>query len=107
MAYKITKASADYTGGGCWVITGKINDNYFIADNNISGVNRCVTIVNANPANLDESLDIIWQEKYLISYVGGHEAEQFYNSLVEYLLTADNEERGGITDIEIERMRRD
>lgn len=67
---KVKSARADYTGGGIYVFTGELTDgNFFIADCSFSAGFYGLRIVNNNPENLEESLEVDWQEKHLVKDV--------------------------------------
>lgn len=62
---KIVKAVAEYTGGGIWVFTGKLDDGtFFMAD----GFEYDIRIVNEDPDEVEDggAWYVEWQEEHLV-----------------------------------------
>lgn len=97
----IKNAYAVYTGGNIWLFYGELQDgNYFLTDD--FGATR---ILNADPADLDESLYEDWQQEHLVKDLDGGDRTDFCEDLIDWLKNADEENRGGITDSELDGYR--
>jgi len=100
-ASPIKEAFAVYTGGNIWLFYGQLkNGNYFLTDD--YGATR---ILNADPSDLDESTYEEWQQEHLVKDLTGKELLEFDDALLDWLITAPQKNRGGITDQEIEYYR--
>lgn len=93
----IKEAYAVYTGGGIWLYHGKTKEgNYFLTDDD-----GCTRILNADPSlDFDDALYEEWQQEHLIAELDDTR-KTFAIRLMSYLLDADDEHRGGISDREI------
>lgn len=79
MRAKIKTAQAVYTGGGVWLFFGELeNGNYFLTDDN-----GCTLILDETPENLDESLEVEWQETHTIEDIGIKKS--FVKKLMDYM----------------------
>jgi len=99
----LIKASAVYTGGSVWVFYGQTDKKeYFIAES----TNRDVSLFDADPSDLDDSLSCEWQEEHLIRSLDGKEIEEFFKGLGKYLRNYPTFDivRGGISDLEIDMI---
>lgn len=98
---KISEAWAVYTGGNIWIFFGKLDDgNYFLTDDY-----GATLVLDADPSDLDESTYVEWQDEHKISELVGNDRVTFCNSLVDWLLSANPENRGGITNDELKGYR--
>ena len=78
------KATAEYTGGGIWVYTGKVGECYFMgSDSN----GNWVLLVDTDPDEVwDEAWYPEWQEKHGVAeFCDNSEAFNFYDRLYDYL----------------------
>ena len=97
----IKNAYAVYTGGNIWLFYGELqNGNYFLTDD--FGATR---ILSADPADLDESLYEDWQQEHLVKDLVGNDRTDFCEDLIDWLKNADEENKGGITEDELDGYR--
>jgi len=82
----VTRATAEYTGGGCYLYTGEaFGGLYFMAAKEWGDY---VLILDANPEeNLDESTTEEWQNKHRWSEMCGVDAEEFLAEVFDYIIT--------------------
>lgn len=82
---KIKNVTPCYTGGGIYVFTGELEDgNFFIADCPFSAEYYSLRIVNENPENLDESLEVDWQEKHFVKDV--NRCKGFMKDMLKWII---------------------
>ncbi len=95
---KIESAYAVYTGGGIWLFHGKLTDgNWFLTDDY-----GCTVILDKDPSDFDESLYEDWQNEHLIEELEDDKRIAFGDALIEHLRNADSNNRGGISDQELD-----
>ena len=98
--FEIKNVNAVYTGGNIWLFYGQLEDgNYFLTDDF-----GATLILDTNPSNLDESTYQEWQDEHLVRELEGEEREQFCSEMLNILKSYPygSEEKGGITDSEID-----
>lgn len=86
---KFKSVEPNYTGGNIYVFTGKVDDNYFMADT----ANYDVRLLNADPSdNTDEErfgfpeweCDV-WQEEHLVRDLEPTEAKEFFIKMLSWV----------------------
>ena len=98
---RITKAEAIYTGGNIWIFYGELADgNYFLCDDN-----GWARFLSEDPRiDFEESCYEDWQEERLVRDLEGRERELFCWEMIDWL-KAHPEDRGGMTELEMESYR--
>lgn len=98
---KIKNATAVYTGGGIWLFYGELESGlHFLTDDNGSTL-----LLDESAENMDESLYEEWQTAHQVEELEEEEAVRFIDSLLDYLSRLPQNDRGGISDTEIDRYR--
>lgn len=99
---RIRSANAEYTGGGCYLYTGRLWDGmYFMAASEWWG---SVLILNADPTeDLDQSGYPEWQEKHTVTELVGEFADNFLYKAMEWILFHKPDGNYSVEDIERER----
>lgn len=96
----IKEVFANYTGGGIWVFTGKLQDgNHFIADDDGD-----VLIVDAE-IDWDESFYPEWQEEHLVEELCDKKAKEFWKEMLDCLENSDENHRDGFGEFEFNCFR--
>lgn len=82
---KITKATAEYTGGGCYLYTGEIGMGlYFMAATDWVDY---VLILNADPSkDIELSTTEDWQNSHRWAEMTGEDAERFLGEVFDYII---------------------
>ena len=97
----IKVANAVYTGGGIWLFYGELkNRKYFLTDDN-----GYTYLLDEDPSNLDESSTYEWQEEHIIKEVTNKEDQKYFCGKLLDWLYAHPENRGGMTETEMEIYR--
>lgn len=97
----IKDAYAVYTGGGIWLFYGELKDgNYFLTDD--YGATR---ILDTDPSDFDETLYEDWQQEHLVEELEGNDRTSFGDDLIDWLKNANDKNRGGITDEELDEYK--
>lgn len=99
----IKYVNAVYTGGGCWLFYGQLNNQEYFQTDDFG----YTMILDANPEDLDESLYTDWQSDHFVREVGtAKEQKAFLHALLDRLgRRAPIDDDGGISDEELERYR--
>ena len=86
---KFKSVEPEYTGGGIYVFTGAVDDNYFMADTSFYDVR----LLDANPKdNVNEERFGFpewecadWQEEHLVKDLVPHEAVEFFKEMLRWV----------------------
>ena len=90
-----------YSGGGIYIFFGNIdNKRFFIADTNCNDVR----IVNKNPIDTEESLEIEWQEKHFIEDLEPDASKKFMKEITDWIIK--NNPKGNYITSDIEEIGR-